>query len=162
MPPFFMCYVHGLFHKTRPTRELRPPCLLWAEVHGERCRSADRWGHSHRCRGGGAKGDPKLPSNHCGKKGNLTGAKRKEWGNGSKLDLMEYEHIFHIPLSRYPIHCPLVVCYIAIENGPFSLLIYLLKMVIFHSKRLVYLRVLLLVLNVGNGGCWDDYQIVMD
>ena len=30
---------------------------------------------------------------------------------------------------------------IAIEHGPFSSLIYLLKMVIFHSKLLVYQRV---------------------
>ena len=38
-------------------------------------------------------------------------------------------------MSRYSILYPLVVCYIAIENGPFSSLMYLLKMVIFHSKR---------------------------
>ena len=35
----------------------------------------------------------------------------------------------------------LVICYIAIENGPFSLLIHLLKMVIFHSKLLVYRKI---------------------
>ena len=36
---------------------------------------------------------------------------------------------------------PLVITNIAIENGPFCSLIYLLKMVIFHSKLLVYQRV---------------------
>ena len=34
--------------------------------------------------------------------------------------------------------CPLVICYITIENAPFSLLMYLFKMVIFHGFWYVY------------------------
>ena len=38
---------------------------------------------------------------------------------------------------------PLVICHIAIENGTFSSLIYLVKIVIFHSKLLVYQKVII-------------------
>ena len=47
----------------------------------------------------------------------------------------------HRDIWRFNHSYSLVICYIAIENTPFSSLIYLFKMVIFHSYVKVYQRV---------------------
>ena len=52
-----------------------------------------------------------------------------------------YGRITCQPKEKYNLIYPLKICYIAIENGSFSLLIYLLTMVIFYSYVYVYQRV---------------------
>ena len=56
---------------------------------------------------------------------------------GIPIEWMNLGGLFDHPLSglvpKKSLWYPLVICYIAIENDPFSSLIYLLKMVIFHN-----------------------------